>query len=78
VAGLGLVGGCVDIHAAQWGTLTRAVAVVRARGGHGVAIDEHTTLEVDAGAMRVHGAGGVHRLEALGDGRVAVSVLLAE
>jgi cyanophycinase len=77
VAGLGLAGGCVDVHAAQWGTLARALAVVRAGAGHGVAIDEHTTLELDARRARVHGSGAVHRLEALGDGRVAVTALLA-
>jgi cyanophycinase len=75
--GLGLVPGCVDVHAAQWGTLPRAAAVVRATAGHGVAIDEHTTLELDAGRARVHGTGAVHRLEALADGRVAVAVAVA-
>jgi hypothetical protein len=50
---------------------------VRATAGHGVAIDEHTTLELDGGHARVHGLGAVHRLEALGDGRVAVSIALA-
>jgi cyanophycinase len=79
VPGLGLIPGCVDVHAAQWGTLGRAVAVVRDGVPHGVAIDEHTTLELrDDGAATVHGLGAVHRLERLGDGRVAVSALLAE
>jgi cyanophycinase len=76
--GLGLISGCVDVHAAQWGTLGRALAVVRAGVPHGVAIDEHTTLELDGGTARVHGLGAVHRLEALGDGRVAVTAQLAE
>jgi cyanophycinase len=78
VPGLGLIPGCVDVHAAQWGTLGRAVAVVRAGVAQGVAIDEHTTLEIAGGTTRVHGLGAVHRLEALGDGRVAVSALLAQ
>jgi cyanophycinase len=77
VPGLGLTGGCVDVHAAQWGTLTRALAVVRSGAGHGVAIDEHTTLELEGGRGRVHGTGAVHRLTALGDGRVAVAALVA-
>jgi cyanophycinase len=77
VPGLGLLAGCVDVHAAQWGTLGRALAVVRAGAGAGVAIDEHTVLEFDAKRARVHGAGAVHRLVALGDGRVAVAALLA-
>src|ERR1700742_4823975 len=63
VPGLGLVPGCVDVHAAQWGTLGRAVAVVRGGVPRGVAIDEHTTLELDGGTVRVHGHGAVHRLE---------------
>jgi cyanophycinase len=77
VPGLGLIGGCLDVHAAQWGTLTRALAVVRAGAGHGVAIDEHTTLELSGGRARVHGLGAVHRLTALEDGRVAVAALTA-
>jgi cyanophycinase len=77
VPGLGLIGGCVDVHAAQWGTLGRALAAVRGGARHGVALDEHTTLELEGARARVHGVGAVHRLEALGDGRVAVASLLA-
>ncbi len=50
---------------------------MRAGAGHGVAIDAHMTLELDARRARVHGAGAVHRLKALGAGRVAVTALLA-
>lgn len=76
VPGLNLVPGCVDVHAAQWGTLGRTLAVVRAGVPQGVAIDEHTTLELRDGTSLVHGLGAVHRLEALADGRVAVAALL--
>ena len=57
--GLGLVPGSVDVHAAQWGTLTRLVAAV-ARGltPAGVAIDEHTAYVVESdGHARVRGTG---------------------
>ncbi|GAA2148925.1 peptidase S51-like protein [Humibacillus xanthopallidus] len=57
VRGIGLVEGAVDVHAAQWGNVSRLVAVVE--GGlapHGIAIDEDTVLGPDG---RVHGAGRV-------------------
>jgi cyanophycinase len=45
VDGIGLVGGAVDVHAAQWGNLTRLVAAVETGlVPHGVALDECTTL----------------------------------
>jgi cyanophycinase len=58
--GIGLVPFTVDVHAAQWGTLSRLVAAVDAglvAGGH--AIDEHTALVVSRkqGAPEVTGAG---------------------
>jgi cyanophycinase len=67
VEGLGLVEGAVDVHAAQWGNLSRLVAAVEAGlVPSGVALDECTTLLPDgdvAGAGRVWrvapAAGGV-------------------
>jgi cyanophycinase len=58
--GLGLVPFTCDVHAAQAGTLSRAVAIV----GNGlvprsVAIDEDTVLVVDGDSMRVAGTGSV-------------------
>jgi cyanophycinase len=56
--GLGIVDFTVDVHAAQWGTLTRLVAAAsggRIRGG--VGLDEHTALVVDAKGTTVRGAG---------------------
>jgi cyanophycinase len=45
VDGIGLVPGAVDVHAAQWGNLSRLVAVVEAGlAPHGIAIDEDTVL----------------------------------
>ena len=55
--GLGLLEAVVDVHCAQWGTFGRLVHATR---GEGWGIDEHTTLELDAGrAVAVHGTGRV-------------------
>lgn len=76
--GLGIVEPAVDVHAAQWGTLTRLVAAVLAGGiGDAFAIDEHTTLEVHGGRAVVHGLGAAHRVRPGEPGRVAVDVLVA-
>jgi cyanophycinase len=72
--GLGLVPFAVDVHATQWGTLTRLVHAVG--GGvvdEGWAIDEGTVLIVDDGAVRVEGLGGAYRV-ARQNGEVVVSV----
>jgi len=75
VQGMGLVEGGVDVHAAQWGTLSRLVAAVDAqlvKGG--VAIDENTCLVMDGPHRRVRGAGTVWQVWPAADG-VGVSVL---
>ncbi|GAA1842223.1 hypothetical protein ACFFOM_07305 [Microlunatus capsulatus] len=74
VEGLGLVDLAMDVHAAQWGTLTRLVAAVAAgRLGPGVAVDEGTVLVLAPGATpRVAGAGRVWWVEPAGDGAVRV------
>jgi cyanophycinase len=52
-AGLGLVPGAIDVHAAQWGTLSRLVAVVTAGlAPAGLAIDEDTAVRFTDGAAR--------------------------
>ena len=64
VAGIGLVDGAVDVHAAQWGNLSRLVAAVEAGlVPHGVAIDEGTTLGPGG---RVVGAGHVWQVTPVG------------
>lgn len=72
-AGLGLVPFAVDVHAAQWGTLPRLIAVV-ARGAapYGVAVDENTLLEVADGRARVTGTGRAHVVRPGGGGAVLV------
>ncbi|MGW2745280.1 hypothetical protein [Streptomyces sp. NPDC001450] len=72
-AGLGLVPFAVDVHAAQWGTLGRLVAVVgRGEVPYGVALDENTVVEVGTEGCRVAGAGRVHVVRPGGEGGVVV------
>ncbi|WP_020142163.1 Type 1 glutamine amidotransferase-like domain-containing protein [Terracoccus sp. 273MFTsu3.1] len=57
VGGIGLVPGAVDVHAAQWGNVSRLVAAVAAGlAPSGVALDEGTLLRSDGA---VSGAGRV-------------------
>ncbi|WP_329220516.1 hypothetical protein OG352_27435 [Streptomyces sp. NBC_01485] len=72
--GLGLVPFGVDVHAAQWGTLGRLVAVVAGgRLAHGVAIDENTVVEVGSGPLaRVGGLGRAHCVRPAPGGGVVV------
>jgi cyanophycinase len=73
--GLGLVDLAVDVHAAQWGTLTRLIAATEAglvEGG--VAIDEYTALIVGDDEFSVVGRGSVWQVVAHEDG-VLVSSL---
>ena len=76
--GLGLLDFAVDVHAAQWGTLSRLVAAVDAGlVAEGVAIDEDTALVVSAqAAPTVRGSGQVWRVESAASG-VHVQVLRA-
>ncbi len=58
--GLGLVDLAVDVHAAQWGTLSRLVAATEAGlVDGGVAIDERTALVVSDDGFAVLGEGSV-------------------
>jgi cyanophycinase len=79
LAGLGLLEAVVDVHCAQWGTLTRLVhAVARGAAVEGWGIDEHTTLEVrDGRAIAVHGHGAAWHATVHQDGGVSVLPRLA-
>ncbi|NYI45365.1 cyanophycinase [Nocardioides aromaticivorans] len=69
VPGLGRVPFAVDVHAAQWGTLPRAVAAVAAGlVPEARAVDEHTAVVVSDGAVAVHGAGQALAVTPSGDG----------
>jgi cyanophycinase len=68
VEGLGLVEGAVDVHAAQWGNVSRLVAAVESGlVPSGLALDECTTLLPDGD---VAGAGRVWRVGREEDGVV--------
>jgi cyanophycinase len=75
--GLGLVPFAVDVHATQWGTLTRLVhAIAAGLVAEGWAVDEGTALVVEDGGVRAEGVGGAYRV--LRDGeRVGVTVARA-
>jgi cyanophycinase len=75
--GLGLVPFAVDVHATQWGTLTRLVHAVDAGLiAEGWAIDEGTALVVgnDGADPRVEGLGSAYRVTRGSDGGLAVAV----
>jgi cyanophycinase len=72
VDGIGLVEGAVDVHASQWGNLSRLVAAVEAGlAPHGIAIDEDTVVGPDG---RVLGAGSVWDVTGAGAGGGPVAV----
>jgi cyanophycinase len=62
--GLGLVPFAVDVHATQWGTVSRAVnAVERGLYDEVVAIDEHCCVEVREGEIAgIHGRAVAYRI----------------
>ncbi len=62
--GLGLVPFAVDVHATQWGTLTRLVHAARAGAvSDGLAVDEGTVAVVRDGALvGVEGVGAAYRV----------------
>ena len=71
--GIGLLDVTVEVHAAQWGTLSRLVAATEAGLiDGGLAVDENTALVVGEGALGVVGAGSVWRVSQ-SDGGVLVS-----
>ena len=76
VDGLRRVGFAVDVHAAQWGTVTRALHAVRAGlVPEAWAVDEHTGLVLDGGEPWVTGSGAAHHLRREGDDVVVRSTV---
>lgn len=62
--GLSLVPFSIEVHATQWGTLTRLVHAVDARiVNEGFAIDENTMLEIIAGERKIRGAGSAYLIQ---------------
>lgn len=62
--GLGLVPFAVDVHATQWGTVSRALnAVERGLFEEALAVDEHCCVEVRDGEIAgLHGRGVAYRI----------------
>jgi cyanophycinase len=74
--GLGLVIFGVDVHASQWGTLTRLMnAVEMGAVSEGWAIDENTSLEIQGKEMSVKGLGTAYRVRPIGKGKVQVEMV---
>jgi len=74
VPGIGLVDVSVDVHVAQWGTLSRLIAATESGAvGGGVGIDESTALVADAEGLRIAGEGSVWRVFAGPEGVVVSS-----
>ena len=62
--GLGLVDFAVDVHATQWGTLSRLVHTIDAKlADEGWAIDENTMLESDGENIQIFGAGNAYLIK---------------
>ncbi|HEX9961830.1 MAG TPA: Type 1 glutamine amidotransferase-like domain-containing protein [Pyrinomonadaceae bacterium] len=76
--GLGLVPFAVDVHASQWGTLSRLIHAIDANlVDTGWAIDENTMLEMIEGESKIYGAGNAYRVRRQ-DGRITVNIFQTE
>ena len=74
VAGIGLVDVSIDVHVAQWGTLSRLIAATEAGAvDGGIGIDESTVLIADAEGLRIAGSGSVWRVFAGSEGVIVSS-----
>ena len=66
----------VDVHASQWGTLTRLIhAVALGLVGPGWGIDEDTMVDVRSDRSRVYGSGHVYVVRLTSDGTPNVTIL---
>ena len=63
--GLDLVPFTVEVHATQWGTLSRLIHAIDAKlADEGLAVDENTMLEIRGSSVSIHGAGNAYRVRA--------------
>lgn len=76
VDGLGRVPFAVDVHAAQWGSVTRSLHAVRlGLVEEAWALDEHTALVLGRAAPRVLGGGAAHHVTRSGEDVVVRQVV---
>lgn len=75
--GLNLAPFAVEVHATQWGTLSRFIHAIDANpGSRGWAIDENTMLEIIKGEVKIRGAGNAYRVSRM-HGKITVDILQA-
>jgi len=73
--GLGLTDFAVDVHASQWGTVTRLMhAVDQGMVSNGCAIDEDTMLQITGGIVTVFGLGQAYLIRKVDTGRLLVEI----
>ncbi len=76
--GLGLVNFAVDVHATQWGTLSRLVHTIDAKfSDEGWAIDENTMLEISENKIEIFGAGNAYRVKRQND-KITIDIFQSE
>lgn len=76
-SGLNLVPFAVEVHATQWGTLSRLIHAIDANLINcGWAIDENTMLEIIEGKIIIHGAGNAYCVRRR-DGKIIVDIVQA-
>lgn len=76
-SGLNLVPFAVEVHATQWGTLSRLIHAVDANlASSGWAIDENTMLEIIVGEEKIRGAGNAYRVSRT-RGKITVEIFQA-
>lgn len=72
--GLALVPFAVDVHATQWGTLSRLIHAVDAGlAPEGWAIDENTMLEATGGETKIRGAGNAYQVRQAA-GKISIEI----
>ena len=76
--GLGLVNFAIDVHATQWGTLSRLVHAIDAKfSDEGWAIDENTMLEIENENIKISGAGNAYRVKRQND-KITIDIFQSE
>lgn len=72
--GLGLIDFAIDVHATEWGTLSRLVHAIDAGfSKEGWAIDENTMLETGESNIQIFGAGNAYHIKKKRD-EIAIKV----